>query len=139
METARPVRLSILAGIVILFVVIGPPIGAMAFSIIGATGALATGQPPGTAGMIFYGGLLGIALSWFVGGLQALASGIAMAAYAAARRRLSLLIPTVAGAMTGIIYQFEEGPAGAFGLLLIATHAVAALACAVLAKQTWKL
>ena len=44
--------------IVAVFIALGPPVGALTFSLLGGAGALLTGQPHGTAGMIFYGGLL---------------------------------------------------------------------------------
>lgn len=122
--------------IVALFIAVGPPVGALAFSVIGGVGAWLTGQPPGTAGMIFYGGILGVVLSWFVGGVQAGISGLATALFDVATGRLSILAAMTAGLACGIAYVLLEGDDLGLGftLLLLAVHVVAAGVCAVLTK-----
>ncbi len=122
--------------IVALFLAVGPPVGSLAFSVIGGLGAWLTGQPAGTAGMIFYGGLLSVVLSWFVGGIQAAISGVAMAFYEIATGRLSILAAIAAALVCGLAYVFFEGEGldCGFALLIVAVHVVAAGVCAVLAK-----
>jgi hypothetical protein len=125
-----------LVAIVAVFVVIGPPVGALAFSVIGGLGAWLTGQPSGTAGMIFYGGILGVVLSWFVGGVQAGMCGLLTALFDVAKGRLSVFAAMVAGLACGIVYVLLEGDDLDLGftLLLLTVHVVAAGVCAVVAK-----
>ena len=122
--------------IVALFVAVGPPVGSLTFSVVGGVGAWLTGQPAGTAGMIFYGGLLSVVLSWFVGGIQAAISGVAMALYEIKTGRLSVLAAMAAGLVCGLAYLFFEGEDldGGFALLIVAVHVVAAGVCAALVK-----
>lgn len=137
-EAGRTLNFGQLLGIVVLFVALGPPIGALAFGVLGAAGAVLTGQPEGTAGMFLYSGLLGIIFSWWVGGLQALVAGLAMAVFAGVTKRMSLAAPTVAGLVAGLPFRIEERATEDFTILLILTHAIAALACGLLARATWK-
>lgn len=138
-ETGRVAKFGRLFGIVALFTALGPPIGALAFGLLGAAGAVLTGAPDGAAGMFLYGGLLGIVFSWWVGGLQALAAGLAMAAFAAVTRRMSLAPPVIVGLLAGIPFAIGERASVDFALLLILTHAIPALACGLLVRATWKI
>ena len=138
-RTNRSSTYGKLFGIVVLFFFLGPPIGALTFGALGAASAVLTSQPEGTAGMFLYSGLFLVIFSWFVGGLQAFAAGLAMAVFAAATRRMSLVVPVLAGLLAGFPFKVEEKAGEDFTLLLILTHAISALACGLLAKVTWKL
>lgn len=125
------------AAIVAFFTAAGPPIGAVAFSILGAAAAWLTGQPAGTAGLAFYGGLLGLPLSWFVGGAQAAASGLAMAVSKAFAPRFAPLSAMAAAALAGLLSPAGDDAEGGFLGLVLAVHVVAAGACAMLAQTIW--
>ncbi|MBX9458071.1 MAG: hypothetical protein KL863_19735 [Rhizobium sp.] len=125
-------------GIVVLFFLLGPPIGALAFSTIGALGALVMGQSGTTAAMIFHGAIVGIVFSWFVGGFQAFIAGAAMAIFELVTRRQSLAVPMIAGLVAGIPYMIEEDLGGGLSTLLLIIHLVASLGCGLLVKATWK-
>ncbi|MBX3582206.1 MAG: hypothetical protein KF810_09940 [Rhizobiaceae bacterium] len=120
--------------IVAVFIALGPPVGALTFSLLGGAGALLTGQPQGTAGMIFYGGLLSIALAWFIGGIQAALAGIATAVFALFTGRVSILVAMVAGLACGLVYIYGEGLDTTFAVLLLCVHIVSSLACALIAR-----
>jgi len=111
--------------------------------LLGAAGAWLTGQPPGTAGLIFYGGILSLVLAWAIGGLQAAASGLAVVFFAARMQRYSLPVAAAAGGATGLAYFFihlaDEGAGAGFVALTLAVHAVAALVCALLARVLFPL
>lgn len=121
--------------IVAIFVVVGPPVGALSFSLLGGAGALLTGQTPSTAGMIFYGGLLSIVLAWFVGGIQAALAGAATALFAFFTGRVSILIAMAAGFVCGLVYIYGEDLDVAFSVLLLCVHVVSSLVCALIARQ----
>lgn len=120
-----------------LFLAVGPPVGALTFAFVGGAGAVLTGQPPGTAGMILNGGLLGIALSWLIGGIQAAVAGFAMAAFAALSGRLSIVVAMLAGALTAAVYVAGEGLEPLFASLVVAVHIVPAGICGFIAKAIW--
>lgn len=124
--------------IAVLFLVAGPPIGALAFGLLGATAAWLSGQPAGTAGMVFYGGIFAVFISWAIGGLQAAAAGLIVAAAALAARRYSLRLAAGAGLATGLAYVLihlaDEGSGVAFGALVLSVHIVAAVICTILAR-----
>ena len=123
--------------IVGVFLLLGPPLGSLTFSLVGAAGALITRQPPGTAGMMFYGGLLSFVLSWLVGGIQAAVAGAITAAYALRTGRFSWLLAIVSGLVPALVYVYREDLAGAFGLLILTVHVVPAVICTGIAKAMW--
>lgn len=129
--------------IVVLFLVAGPPVGAVAFSLLGGAGAWATGQPGGTAGLVFYGGLLAVVVSWAVGGIQAAATGILVALSAVKRRRYSPTIAAVAGLAIGLAYHVihlaDEAPGFGLAALMVAVHGVSAVVCNAIAGRLFPL
>jgi hypothetical protein len=124
-------------GIVALFSVVGPPIGAIAFGVVGAAGAWLIDAPPGTAAMILGGGMFGIFFSWFIGGLQAAVAGAAMAGFAALTGRLSVIVAMAAGLLAGLPRIYEEWDSAPYAALLAVVHLAPACACGLIAKAIW--
>ena len=129
--------------IVLLFLVAGPPVGALAFSFLGAAAAWLTVQPAGTAGMAFYGGILAVVISWAIGGLQAASAGLIVALAALIAGRYRLRAAAGAGLATGfaflLVHLADEGEGLAFSLLVVAVHVVAATVCGGLARVLFPL
>lgn len=123
--------------IVVLFLLAGPPIGSLAFSLLGAVAASIGNQPPGTPGLIFYSGILSIVLSWFVGGIQAMLSGAAMALFEAVTGRLSVLVAMAAALVCGLVLVSEDIPMTGFSGLVLAVHLVSAAICGLIAKAVF--
>jgi hypothetical protein len=121
-----------------LFFLLGPPIGANAFTTMSALSNLVNGHGGATGGMIFHLTIIGIAFSWAVGGLQAFVAGAAMAIFELATRRQSLVVPVIAGLVAGIPYMIEDGPGAGFFTHLMYIHPIAALCCGLLVKTIWK-
>jgi hypothetical protein len=69
--------LSRFLAVLLVFVLVGPPLGSLTVSLAGSLVALALGDDTGMAAVVFYSGLLGMPLSWFVGGVQAKMVGAA--------------------------------------------------------------
>lgn len=131
-------NLRLFLGISALFFFIGPPVGAIAFSLLGAAGAIATGSPDGIAAMIFHAGLFAVLLSWLVGGVPALLAGAATALFTIATRRISLLAAMGAGALVAVPSVVEQWDAGLpFLALLVGVHLAAALVCGLIARAHW--
>lgn len=118
-----------------LFVLIGPPVGAITLSLVGYIGALVTSQPPGIADMLLYGGLMGIVLSWLVGGVQAAFAGAATAVASFNTSLPPMAVAAAAGLVTGSIHSYGEGFEPLFDALVITVHVVPAVFCAWLARS----
>lgn len=119
--------------VLLVFVLAGPPIGAVTVSVVGGLAALVFGDETGMAGLVFYSGLLAIPLSWLVGGVQAAVAGLAFATFAAVARRPSIAAGIVGGFAAGLVYAARgdlEGPAIA---VVLAAHVVAAATCGLIA------
>lgn len=117
-----------------LFVLIGPPVAAITLSLVGYIGALVTGQPPGIADMLLYGGLMGIVLSWLVGGVQAAFAGVATAVASLYSPLPPIVVAAGAGLVTGSIQIYSDGFEPLFNALMIAVHVAPAVFCAWLAR-----
>ena len=128
-------NLLFLLGVTALFAVAGHPIGATTFSLLGGAGAWLTDQPPGTAGMIFYGGLLALGFSWLVGGLQAALTGAAVALGALWLGRVSVALAMATSA--GLAFAWAEDLGPLFSALMVAVHVVPAIACTLIAHSIW--
>lgn len=131
-------NLRLFLGMSAMFFFIGPPVGAMAFAVLGGLGAVVTGAPDGTAGMIFYGGLFAVMISWLAAGIPALLAGAGTALYAIATRRISLLAAMGAGALVAIPSVIEQWDGGLpFAALMVGVHVVAAFVCGLIARAHW--
>ncbi len=121
--------------VLLVFVLVGPPLGSLTVSFAGSLVALALGDDTGVAGLVFYSGLLGIPLSWFVGGVQAAVAGLAFATFVVVGKRPSIAIGIAGGLVAGLGYLLREDlywPAS--GVVLLA-HVVAAAICGMSAKS----
>ena len=121
--------------VLLAFVLVGPPLGAVTVSLAGGLVAFALGDDSGMAGLVFYSGLLGIPLSWFVGGVQAAAAGLAFAAFAAIARRPSIMAGTVGGLAAGLPYVLGEELSEAALAVVLFAHVVAAAVCGAIGKS----
>lgn len=129
------VSLSRFVAVLLVFLLAGPPIGAVTVSLAGGLVALIFGDEYGMAGLVFYSGLLAIPLSWLVGGAQAAVAGIAFATFAAVARRPSIAAGIVGGFAAGLVFVARgdlEGPALA---VVLAAHVAAAATCGAIAKS----
>lgn len=125
--------LSRFIAVLFVFVLVGPPVGAVTVSLAGSLVALVLGDDSGMAGLVFYSGLLGIPLSWLVGGVQAAFAGLAFAASAAVGIRSSVAFGIAGGFIAGLAYLFRaelDWPTA--GVILVA-HVVAAAVCGMIA------
>ncbi len=121
--------------VLLVFVLVGPPLGAVTVSLAGGLVAFALGDDSGMAGLVFYSGLLGIPLSWFVGGVQAAVAGLAFATFAAIARRPSIVAGVVGGLAAGLPYALGEELNGAALTVVLLAHVVAAAVCGVIGKS----
>lgn len=121
--------------VVLVFVLVGPPLGAVTVGLAGGLAALVLGDDSGMAGLVFYAALLGLPLSWFFGGVQAAVAGLAFAAFAAIAPRPSIAVGIAAGLVAGLPYGLGEDLSGAeLGVVLLA-HGVAAAICGVIGQS----
>jgi hypothetical protein len=131
-----------LAGIVAVFALLGPPVGALVFMLLllGVSLASAVQGETGTgrmmAGTMLLGIVFALPLSYLVGGLSALVMGIFAAVWDAGNRRISLrlclgvglVLGALAASRPGGLYGATEGERFAQIALLLA-HLVAAGVC----------
>ncbi|HHZ10787.1 MAG TPA: hypothetical protein GX405_18620 [Rhizobiales bacterium] len=126
---------SRLLAAVLVFVIAGPPLGALTVSLAGSFLALAFGDDNGMAGLVFYSALLAVPVSWLFGGLQAAFAGLAFAAVAAVRGRPAISVAVAAGVFGGVMYLHRgdlDWPA--YGVVLLG-HVVAAATCGAIGKS----
>lgn len=120
--------------VLLVFLLAGPPIGAVTVSLVGGLAALIHGDETDMAGLVFYSGLLAIPLSWLVGGVQAAVAGLAFAASAAFARRWAV-VAGIAGAVAAgpVFFARDDLDAPALAVVLTA-HVVAAATCGLIAR-----
>lgn len=121
--------------VVLIFVLAGPPVGAVTMSLLGGTLVLIDQSDTGTGAYLFQAGLAGLVFSWLVGWRQALVAGIVFVGYAAWKGRSSILLPAIAGVLAGLPRTLGEGGPVIFTMFLVFAHVSAALFCGLLARR----
>lgn len=68
--------------IVLIFALVGPPVGALAFTALVSLWMARTATDPASAGLVFsFLSLYGVVFSWFIGGLHAALTGLVFATW----------------------------------------------------------
>ena len=121
--------------VLLVFIFVGPPVGAVIVSLVGSVVTFAFGDDPGMVGLLFYSGLLAIPLSSFVGGIQAAVAGLTFAIFATVAGRPSAWAGLVGGLVAGLGYLLRgDLDWSTSGVVLIA-HVVAAAVCGMIATS----
>ncbi len=117
-----------LLSIVALFGLVGPPLGALLFAAISILGQFAI--PDSMGPLLFYGSLMLLPLSYLIGGLQALASGVAMALWVGVRKIPSpWWVPVSVGIAGGLFYSLESEIDLAVNAIIVIVHGLTAFLC----------
>jgi len=120
-------RLPQALGIVVLFVFVGPPAGALVFALIVTLFTMIDGDDIGL--LFVYGTLAYLPLAYLVGGMQAAAVGLATAAFAWRKGSAPAAVPAVAALVVGAFAASRNHEQWDMTAVLIAVHVAAALAC----------
>ena len=127
---------------VVIFVVLGPPLGALLLSLLLPVFVIALGSDTmdfsQRLAAIFRMITASVLQSYVQGGAQAAATGLAVAAYGFVRGRPTLLAGVAASALTWIGFtMFAALRDAPESLLLLAVHLGSALACGWLSLRIW--
>ena len=127
--------------VVLIFVLVGPPVGAIVF--LGMLAVwLAKGTDPGAVASVFaFLTLYGVLFSWFIGGLPAVLTGLAFAIWQTFIGRARATLAAVAGVCAGLLVSLAAGDIARdigdppmFPLYLV-TCLAATMACWLLARS----
>lgn len=129
--------------VVLIFVLVGPPVGALTFLGLLSLWIARDASEPGSAGMIFaFMTLYGVWLSWFVGGGPAALTGLVFATWQTFVGRVSWAVAGLIGLCAGVgVWAVAGGTyPGApedppFLPLYLITCFVATMACWLLARS----
>lgn len=132
-------RLAVTGGIVLLFLVAGPPIGAVSLFLLIGLGGLADGADLSGLGWIgLFGLIYGAPLSYLIGAPPAAAAGVLVGVRQAWWGRVAWPYAGLAGLVTGLgllwlsatpVYQLGDMPVRGSGPFLLLTCLTATLAC----------
>jgi len=96
-------RLLILLKVLVVFGLIGPPVGALTlFATIGLYGAAQTGDPAAVLWVALFGLIYAVPLSYLIGIIPAVCAGLVLGVAAAFHRPPSYLAAMAAGAVVGL-------------------------------------
>ncbi len=114
--------------VVLVFAVLGPPVGALAFGVMVAAAAPFFAPDDGLGLLVLYGVVLLLPVAWMVGGLQAVLTGAATALWSWRHGAVPLRIPLIAACVLAAISVARSGETLDVAVLLFAAHPVAAAA-----------
>lgn len=131
-------KLAQALAIVVIFVLIGPLVGALAFAVL--LTLVTALDDPGVGLLFVYATLAFLPLAYLIGGAQAAATGIVTAVFAWRRGSAPLWVPLSAALVTGIVFASREHENWSDTAILLAVHLLSALACWLVARAAlgWK-
>lgn len=142
-------RLTIVLKVLAVFVLFGPPIGALTvFLGIGINGAIQSGSPSDVVVLTMFGLIYGVPVSYLIGATPAAISGLILGATAALHHVPGLLFALIVGTVVGVgMAVYAEGgsvpmpgdetaPDYVFSVLLIAACIAATVLCWIIARST---
>lgn len=131
-------RLSQAVAIVAIFVLVGPLAGALIFAVLIMLRSV-TDDP--AMGMVFvYATIAFLPLAYFIGGAQAAITGLVTAIYAWRKGSAPVWVPLAAALAAGSVIASRNHEDWEVTALLLAVHALSAVACWLLARGMlgWK-
>jgi len=143
-------RVAIIAKVLAIFLILGPPAGAIAFFVgLGLHVFLQSGDVAGLMWLPLFGIIYAVPLSYLIGAFPALVAGLVLSVAAASGYRPGILFSAVTGTAVGLglayyggrpisVTATEGNSDNATALILVGTCLAATLICWVLARAVVK-